>query len=314
MKLNCGAVPECEQNTPGVMWRILRWAASRVGARERMRNVFLRVRGTYRRRKRERQFRLFCRQLVSGRDDCDVTAVILTVDGSESFEACRKSLDRQLLRPRQIEIVRNVFPFSKASQAALDCVRTTFYVPVDDDMILHPTCFARLCHTIQSTPMCAESLARLQDPIMGAIVGVRMYRTEVARSIGFYPLVDEKGCERSMLAGLLANGYVSRNCQVVEGLHHPRYLPLESFWKFKFMAEKTVYYGDREPTFRETVGRICRYWLQTRDEAALYALAGLFQGLQSNDMTRELTYEGREADPAYRKIHDFLCHSDVDGR
>ncbi len=161
-------------------------------------------------------------------------------------------------------------------------------------------------------PKCAESLAHLMDPFMGDIKGVRMYRTEVARAIGFHPLEGEKGCERKMKEGINQRGWRSVDSHVVEGEHHPEYLPHEAFYKFKLAAEKFRYYeGKRCWSYGEMLDGIMAVWQASRDPVAIYALAGLFEGLQSEDVTGELNYEGRIEDPAFRRVKAFLEKAEI---
>lgn len=294
------------------LFMIARELATITGTRDGLLNAFVRLRSKVRHVKKEQEFRRFCRDMDRDLVAREITAVILTVGAGTFFEKCLESIKRQNLAPARMEIVRDEKPFSKASQVALDLVKTQFYVPVDDDMILSPSCFQRLYHTICSKPKCAEALARLKDPIMGNIVGVRMYRTEIVRSIGFYPLRDEKGCERKMHKEIIKAGYVSINCHVVEGCHHPVYSPYEAYRKFRFFAEKARYYKNNESTFMEAMDKILDYWQRTHESSALYALAGLFEGLQSDDIEQELTYEDSFNDGGFLDVQKFLeCIKDV---
>lgn len=89
--------------------------------------------------------------------DCsDLTAVIFTVDPSHLFGQCLASMSAQTMRPERIEIVRSVSPASRAAQAGLDLVETPYYVSVDDDMALTPTCFQRLYEIISANDECGE--------------------------------------------------------------------------------------------------------------------------------------------------------------
>lgn len=290
----------------GLLWAVARNVVRSAGLRDPLVNAFVGARTAVRRRRREAAFRRFCNSLPDKGLSDQVTAVIITTDAGHFFDRCRVAVERQLLKPGSIEVVRNVSPFSRASQAALDLVKTPYYVPVDDDMVLDPTCFARLYRILAEDPQCAEALARLMDPIMGNIVGVRMYRTEIVREIGFYPLADEKGCERKMIKEIARRGYLSTNCHITEGIHHPCYLPHEIFWKFRFAAEEARYYGDFEPAFRDLLDKLTAYWERTRDDIAIYGLAGLFDGLQSDQVDRELSHDGRLDHSVFRKVKAFL--------
>jgi hypothetical protein len=229
------------------------------------------------------------------------------VDPNHLYDVCRKSVENQTLRPSVIETVSNVTPVSKAEQTGLDRVKTEFYVSVDADMVLDRTYFERLYFIMRQNPRCAQAACYVTDPILGKVMaGGRMYRSKAVREIGFHPFEGARDHDRYMDAKLRSVGYETSLESWVAGQHHPVYLPHEAFWKFRINAEKARYYGDQLPTFRILVDHAIKYWQRTHDDVALYALAGLFEGLKSDDIGKELTYEGRGSDPAFLKIHAFL--------
>jgi hypothetical protein len=253
---------------------------------------------------------LALRRFYAGRDRAalgrEISAIVITVDPNPLYERCLASVRAQSIMPHTIEIVRNEMPASKASQVGLERIETPYYLSVDGDMVLHPTCIERLYFEMQRHENCAEALATLIDPYLGEITGVRLYRTEPVRAIGFYPLRSEKGHDRFMTAELARCGYQVVNCRSVQGLHHPVYTADEAFWKFRVMGEKLRHYPSYRPTFEETTRRLMRAWTDGNDEVALVALAGLFEGLESEDTGAELTYEGRAGHEGLRRLTEYL--------
>jgi hypothetical protein len=235
-----------------------------------------------------------------------ITAAILTVDPSLSLPACLESVRSQNLPPCTVEVIRNVSPFSRASQEALDRITTEYYVQVDDDMVLHPTCFERLFFLMETEPHCAQSVAQLSDPVFGTLTGVKMYRTEPVRSVGFFPLRGEKGCERHMTEQLQALGYVTARSRSIEGIHHPEYSAQDMYWKFHFLGEQLRYYPDTRSRMLELVTLLSRRWDDHHDTLTLFGIAGLFSGLQSEDAGSELDYSTREGAPAFDRLKEFL--------
>jgi hypothetical protein len=250
--------------------------------------------------------KFYCIFVLRKKISSDITAVVLTVDPSHFLEGCLASIDKQWLAASKIELVKNISPFSKASQEALNRVKTPFYLSIDEDMMLYPTCFAKLYKIMMDNPMCAEALAQLYDPIRGEITGIRMYRTEVVRKIGFYPLKKYKGAEFSMCQQIKENGYTSINCGIIEGIHHPIYKPDEAFFKWRFMMEQARFDKKSIGTFHFQLNILIDYWKRTGDDAAIYAIAGYLDGIQSEDVSKELTYEGRKSDQTFNNLKSYL--------
>lgn len=236
----------------------------------------------------------------------EITAVIITFEPNHLFDACLESVKSQNLLPCKIEVVKNIAPASSASQAALELVKTPYYVSVDGDMVLHPTCFERLYFIHKRNMHCGEALASLRDPIMGKINGVRMYRTQPVREIGFIMPFGEKCHDRYMTSKLLGRGFDSIDSGIVEGIHHPVYLDHEVFWKFRFIGEKLRYFNRDTDDFGNQVDMLFEYWRRERNVTALYGLAGLFDGLQSKNIALELNYTGRCEYEVFLHLKEFF--------
>jgi hypothetical protein len=243
----------------------------------------------------------------------DVTALVFTCDPSPLLEECLAAVRSQTLPARRIEIVRNVMPISRAFQEGLDRVETPYFVSVDDDMILHPRCFEQLHYLLTRSSNRAEVVLGLEDPLLGIIQGIHFYRTSAVAPIGFHPC-DEKGPERRLSRKLRAAGYETlADISIVAGRHHPVYTPLEVFWKYRFYGESVLHYPSHDWSYAGTsrlfyfLDNLSAYWLRSGDLLAVYALAGVFEGLsRAHDCDRPLSYEGRERNPEFERLHDFL--------
>ncbi len=235
-----------------------------------------------------------------------ISAAILTVDPSGYLEQCLESIRKQTLAPSRIEIIRNVTPFSKASQEALDRVETEYYVQVDEDMVLKPTCFERLYFLMMDDTACAQSVAELEDPVFGRVTGVKMYRTAPVRSIGFHPFHDEKGCERFMTRELSNRGFTTHRTRSIQGLHHPSYTPQDIFWKFHFIGEQLRYYQQSPRVLSEYLEILVRRWQRHHDTLTIFGLAGLFSGLQTDAPSLELDYADRKDSWIFQKIKEII--------
>lgn len=253
----------------------------------------------------EIKFRLRAAKLDKNAASSQISAVILTVEPSHLFNLCLNSVQLQTLQPKIIEIVRNISPVSHAAQEGLDRVQTPYYVHVDDDMVLAPSCFQRLYQTISTNDNCAQVVMMLNDPIRGKINGIRMYRTAAVQSLGFHPL-EEKGWDRRMRDKLVQVGWETVTLPIIVGHHHPVYLPNETFWKFRFFGEKIRYYNTGLDEFNIYFEQLTNYWKRTHDVIALYGLAGLFEGLQSEEINQPLNYKDREQYLGFQKFQAFI--------
>ncbi len=121
----------------GRFWRTARGLANALGVRD----LVNRMAATYVKASRARAARKVSASLDREKASAEITAVILTVDPSHLFERCMASVRAQTLSAAHIEVVRNVTPFSMACQQALDAVNTPYFVMVDDDILLYPSCF-----------------------------------------------------------------------------------------------------------------------------------------------------------------------------
>ncbi|MDT8272754.1 MAG: glycosyltransferase family A protein [Desulfomonilia bacterium] len=236
----------------------------------------------------------------------NVSAAILTVDPSSSLQRCMDSVNKQTLKPTKIDIIRNIKPFSKASQEALKHIETPYYVQVDDDMILAPTCFERLYFMMRDDSTCAQAVADLDDPFFGHITGVKMYRTAPVRAIGFHPFQGEKGCERFMTRELSSMGFTTNRTRSIQGVHHPSYTPQEIFWKFKFIGEQLRYYEEHPRSLPEYMDLLMDRWRRHHDNLTLFGLCGLFSGIQSTSPSKELDYSDRVDSRLFQKVQEVI--------
>ncbi|HOD72828.1 MAG TPA: hypothetical protein PKO27_17550 [Deltaproteobacteria bacterium] len=256
------------------------------------------------------RFSLFQRRFDRSGASGGISAAILTVDPSSYLEQCLESIRKQTLAPSRVEVIRNVTPFSKASQEALDRIETEYYVQVDEDMVLKPTCFERLYFLMMDDPACAQSVADLEDPVFGRITGIKMYRTGPVRSIGFHPFQDEKGCERFMTRELSNKGFATLRTRSIQGMHHPSYTQLDIFWKFHFIGEQLRYYQQNPRVLSDYLEILARRWQRHHDTLAIFGLAGLFSGLQTDAPSLELDYANRKNSLLFQKMKDIIDNID----
>lgn len=236
-----------------------------------------------------------------------LTAVILTVEPSQLFPDCLRSVEAQRRPADQLEIVRNVKPYVAALGEGLQRARGELLAFVDEDMVLDPDAFELMIAIHERYPDAADVVCGLRDPLTERVMGIHMFKTSFLRGVGVHGGEDTDEM-RAIGKRLESKGYqVRQEWRTVVGDHHPRYTPEEAYWKFKMRGEKCRFYpGDG---FREAsiaLQKLSDYWLLVKDPVAFYAIAGLMDGLRSDDVAKTLTYEGRSEAPGYLKMLEGL--------
>lgn len=243
------------------------------------------------------------------KDHVSLTALVFTVEPNPLLSRCIDNISHQTIKATRVEIIRDVMPAYKAKQQGLDLVRTDYFVVVDGDMILAPNCFEVLLNTLRADEKLADVAFSLNDPVAGKILGIHMYRTKPMRVAGFDG-GDKKDEHRYAASMLQKIGYkVLYDNQKTVGMHHPVYMPVEAYWKYKERGEKCCLY-EREgyASFSRTLDSLCEYWAVTRDAVGIYALAGVLDGIRSDHSDQPFSYEGRENAPGYLKLRSVLSN------
>jgi hypothetical protein len=134
-------------------------------------------------------------------DSGDVTAVVLTL-GEATTERAIASLRTQTMPPAEVVMVEGVRPPHAALNRGASQVQTPFFVEVDADMVLDPTCFETLRSAVR--PDVGIVVGQLRDPLVaGAVTGIKLFRTRclddarwrdsVIQDIDFYRRLVQKG-------------------------------------------------------------------------------------------------------------------------
>ena len=125
--------------------------------------------------------------MIFKREFDDVSAVVLTLGESTTDDAIA-SLGRQTVLPSHTIIVRNTVPFHRALNTGVERTKTPFFVQVDADMILDERCIEILRRNMRSDV--GIVIGRLRDPMIGQVVGIKLFRRECFNVIRFRDLVS----------------------------------------------------------------------------------------------------------------------------
>jgi glycosyltransferase involved in cell wall biosynthesis len=165
----------------------------------------------------------------------DVTAVVLTT-GEATTEDAIASLGRQSLPVAEIVTVRDVRPFHRALNQGAMAVSTPYFVQVDADMVLDAGCVAALRAGMGKTT--GVTVGHLRDPLLGDIVGVKLYRTQCFSEVGFRDTIspDTQFAEDLAAAGwstrfVGGHGSGPSRSYGTLGEHRPDYAPAYTYRK-----------------------------------------------------------------------------------
>lgn len=169
----------------------------------------------------------------------EVTAVVLSVGEPHT----QRALDSLLTQSQPLHahlIVERVSPFSRAINEGARRVTTPYFVQVDADMILDPTCVERLLAEMQ--PDTGIVVGELRDPMVGQVVGIRLFRTScfggggmpdsISPDTDFGVRLSEQGWRTTYVQSPKA---APNTAKPTVGEHRPDYTP--SYTHRKFLLE-----------------------------------------------------------------------------
>jgi hypothetical protein len=177
-----------------------------------------------------------------------VSAVVLTI-GEPSTERAIQSLRVQTLPPKETIVIRDLRPFHRALNAGAARVSTPFFVQVDADMVLDPDCIATLRSAVREHT--GQVFAHLRDPLVGEVVGIKLYRTSCFTAGG---LPDSISPDVDLGLRIVRSGYKSIELGVSKvnrwkrpttvGAHDPRYTPEYTYAKHLMLGRRYRYNRD----------------------------------------------------------------------
>jgi len=124
-------------------------------------------------------------------------------------------------------------------------VRTELFIQVDADMILDRHCVEDLRHAM--TPDVGVVQGPLADPLMGALSGVRMFRTACVQEVAFrdtiapdtdfFQDIVARGWERRVVLSARTNDRALGLWHTF-GRHEPLYTPFYTYYKFLVLGAR----------------------------------------------------------------------------
>ncbi|MEO1992349.1 MAG: glycosyltransferase family 4 protein [Pirellulales bacterium] len=225
---------------------------------------------------------------VKSLDHSDVVTVFVSTVGAPSHKACLTCLAQQDCKFR-LNIIDHVAPMSQAFQKMLDDCSTTFFVQVDEDMLLYPHAIRTLYEVIANSSNCMF-VANLYDVhLERCIQGIKIYRHVIVRN---YPYEDVESCEKSQVRRLRADGHVIQTMPLEKsvckssdalGLHG-------IYWTSKMIYERYLTLERKRRTnpvemkfFQEYHGVFLERYLDQPSKLNFFALMGVICGAMEQD-------------------------------
>ena len=250
----------------------------------------------------------------------ELTVFVLTV-GAPSAPECLKRLEEQDCRFRT-DVIRNVAPMSSALQCMLDRCRTSFFVQVDEDMLLYPHAI-RVMHeklTQTSADTAIVTCHLFDNHAARVIYGLKIYRHTIVRH---YPYAEVKGCEHDQIRRFKSDGFVDFRFPIDDefspsdltlGEHGDDFwTPLSVFERYLTLERKLRRHSDATPMtsvtrVEEYAHFFLRRFLEEGDELDLYALMGVIAGrvAPASGRGREKDYRDYDNLPGFSSLLRFV--------
>lgn len=206
-----------------------------------------------------------------------VTALVLST-GESTTDASIASVRAQSLPVDTIIVVRDVRPFHRALNSGVAQVTTPFFLQVDADMLLDPSCVARLRRAMR--PDVGIAVGLLRDDLVELVVGIKLFRTACFANFRFGDSIspDTDFVDRIAIDGWRTvyvgrRRYSKRVPWQTLGAHRPDYSPLYTYRKHLLEGERYRY--------RQAIGGFkahLRSLELSKHPSALFARVGLARG------------------------------------
>jgi len=182
-----------------------------------------------------------------------VSAVVLSV-GEPYTKRAIDSLATQSVPVDEVIVIEHVSPFSRAINEGARRVRTPYFVQVDADMILDPTCVETLVAHMR--PDTGIMVGELRDALLGQTVGVKLFRTACFQEGG---VPDSLAQDTDFAARLHNRGWqthyvrtgapAARGPRPTLGEHRPDYTAPYTYRKFLIEGARIRHRGAKHGLF-----------------------------------------------------------------
>jgi hypothetical protein len=206
----------------------------------------------------------------------DVTAVVLSTGESTAARALA-SVERQTPAAAEVIEVRGVTPFHRALNRGAARVRTAYFVQVDADMILDPSCCADLRACMANGV--GVVIGQLRDPLLGRVAGIKLFRTACFAAERF---PDSNSPDTDFGNAIARRGWTTIYAikpapgepRHVFGDHAPDYSPAYTFGKYELLGARHRY-----RRAARSLRELFRGLQASPHDAARFAVVGAARGI-----------------------------------
>ena len=211
----------------------------------------------------------------------ELTVFVLTIGDKVNYEDCLAHLDAQTVSFRK-DTIKDVAPMSAALQRMIDRCSTSYFLQVDEDMLLYPHAIQTLHRALVDAPHdIALFCAGLWDSFLEMpIHGVKIYRHEIMKK---FPYENTFSCEWTQIIKFREAGYNFLQTPLIDessclGEHGKHHTPRTIFMRFQRLAQKHRRYKHMQ-WLELWPGRLLERICENHGVLNLYALLGLIAGM-----------------------------------
>lgn len=232
----------------------------------------------------------------------DLTVFVISCGDNPCYNECINALQRQTLK-FNIEIIKNVHPMSAAFQLMIDLCKTSYYIEIDEDMIMNENGIETLYNFAkQSSDKTAIIACKLIDVHLNfEIYGVKIYKHNILKK---YPYdLQSMSCEVEQMDRLKQDGYSTQLFTNVIGKHATKWSNEGIFERYynlmdKFKQFKYVWIADLPL-------KLWNILKNNPSETNLFALLGIYTSL-INDNIQIGEKDFRQHHQSFERVRSFL--------
>ena len=232
----------------------------------------------------------------------DLTVYLITTGQDINYSACVEALQKQTV-DFKLDIIRGYSPLPVAFQQMQDRCLTTYFIEIDEDMILHSNGIEILYNTIKTQPSYAMVCYELQDVnYQIAIRGVKIYNTEIFKKFPYS--VHHPSCEVEQLERVQKAGYKWLDKEEIIGFHAPKWTTKSIFLRYYNLVKKQQLLQGHcgFGSIRQTLAQHLSENFNNQD---FFGLLGATTAYYNNDkFTQEKNYQEPQVD--YEKYKQML--------
>jgi MoaA/NifB/PqqE/SkfB family radical SAM enzyme len=210
----------------------------------------------------------------------DLTIFVLTTSKNPNLEDCLQALKRQTLQA-PIEIIRNVYPISKAFQMMFDTCKTKYLIQCDEDMILYPHAVELMYNKIKISDNQTFMICyNLHDVHLNFdLYGIKIYNNNICNQYRL-PEGTYSG-SLVQIAKIEHAGYKYITFKDVIGLHSPKWTNELIFSRYFDLMDKYKTRGYQ--WMGELPKKLYTIFLKEPNELNLYATMGAWLNMLLNN-------------------------------